>query len=163
VAVHSVRRLTLPSSGPAYGGPLKSNVRRRKTRPMHSIRVSLFAKAVSGSFAALVCACTPNSDPTPVFENGKIVEILNCSPPSDASRLRCLALICEKELHARGLLPPGAKVVRWTQSYNRSDNPTHTTHTAKYSDESTFRYAACEMTDLRIESTNEVIPRDQDK
>jgi hypothetical protein len=32
------RGLTLPSSGPAYGSPLKSNVRRRKTPCSHSLR-----------------------------------------------------------------------------------------------------------------------------
>jgi len=31
------RRLTLPSSGPAFGGPLKSNVRAHPRIPMHSL------------------------------------------------------------------------------------------------------------------------------
>ena len=39
--MRAVRRLTLPSSGPAYGSPLKSNVSRRKSTPEYEMRVFL--------------------------------------------------------------------------------------------------------------------------
>jgi len=49
------RRLTLPSSGPAYGGPLKSNV-----RPLRSLRLSR-----SG-----------NSSSRPAQGNGALLDLL---------------------------------------------------------------------------------------
>ena len=109
--------------------------------------------------AAASSGCTPSHEPTAVFENGKITEIRNCSPPSEAEKLACLRLVCEKTLYERSLLPTGTRVVQWTQSNNFSDDPARSTHMAKYAYESTFRYAACEMTGLEVVSANEVIPK----
>jgi hypothetical protein len=130
---------------------------------MRSFHPSPFASIAWLPLGALLAACAPNSDPIPVFAGGKIIEIQNCSPPSESNRLLCMTLICEKALYDRALLPPGANVVQWTKYYNRSDDPTRTTHTAKYADASTFRYAACEMRDLRVESAHEVIPLGRDR
>jgi len=74
IEIHAVcrvrpRRLTLPSSGPAYGGPLKSNVR---ALSMNSLRRS-------------------SSLPRRVFVHGLVVPLHRCSCQSRESCL-CLTL-----------------------------------------------------------------------
>jgi hypothetical protein len=98
-----------------------------------------------------------SGNPVPVFENGRIVEIQNCESPTAENMLRCAGLICEKELYARSLLPPGVKIVEWNRQHHFSDDPDRSIHTAKYADQSKFRYAACEMSELRVVSANEII------
>ena len=50
--MQAVRRLTLPSSGPAYGGPLKSNVRLSSELNMHR-------RTFNAATLSMVLACRP--------------------------------------------------------------------------------------------------------
>jgi len=79
----SARRLTLPSSGPAYGGPLKSNVRRQKDFMDTAIVVIRDAEA-DALKRHLTLTLPGQSDPWLIRGIDGPVAFVNLAPADDA-------------------------------------------------------------------------------
>jgi len=103
----------------------------------------------------------PNEEPIGVWQDGKIVAIQNCSPPREENISRCHALLCEKELYERKLLPPSAEILKSSHSESYSDAPGKSVHIFKYRAGSEFRYPACELQGNEVVRTEEFSAKGQ--
>ncbi len=100
------------------------------------------------------------NEPSSVYRDGKLSEILNCENPTGREVQECNSLICKKELFDTNQIHSGERSTTVSMTYGHSNRPNYSTHVVEVRTDEGNLFFECEMEDSRVSNVMQLTEED---